>query len=181
LHGGLKTFTLGLGVGIIILALVIYLVYGISRGAEPETIPAPLITDEDIIARAQDLGMIFYSELPKTVPTATPAPTAAPQAAPLSDEEIIARARELGMTYVQAEADETPAETPAPYVTVDIPEGLGSLEIATILQEHGVVDDATAFNNYIISLQAARILPFGSFVFPLGLEYSQVYELLQTR
>jgi hypothetical protein len=162
----------------ILVAVVLYVVYGWQAR---EAAPATALTDEEVVARAQGLGMIFYADLPKTAaPTAAPAPTATvpPE---ISEAEVIRRAQGLGMAFVEAPPAQTPVPTATPPVVVNIPQGIGSFEIAEMLQAQGVIEDAAAFNQYVEERQATKLLPFGAFTFPAGLTYEEVYDVLRRR
>jgi len=88
------------------MSLVFYCVYSAYyRGAETQTAaPAPAsLTEEQIVAEAEKLGMISVSDLPESRPVQE-----------LSDEEIMQRAALLGMGFAverKTEKDPEPAQT----------------------------------------------------------------------
>lgn len=74
-----------------------------------------------------------------------------------------------------------PSTTPAPageMIEITIPGGSGSDKVASILKDAGVVDDAVAFNKYLIQNKVDRKIRSGKKVFPANATYDQIADII---
>ncbi len=62
--------------------------------------------------------------------------------------------------------------------TITIPRGLGSDQVAEILYNEGIVDNAVTFNRYLIDRGVDRIIRSGTKVIPEGSNYEQVANII---
>ena len=123
--------------------------------------PAKLeLTDEEIIARAYGLDMIFPTipveiapELetpsPTPIPTDTPTPTPEPTATPTPEPTAA-----------------PPAEDEGDTIYIHVPQGASSDEISRLLEYYGVIPHAPTYNQYIIEQGKSELLRFGDLYFP---------------
>ncbi len=179
-----KSFTLGLGMGIVFISLIFGIVYHLDLKRNSQTVAEapPALSDAEIIQKAKALGMISYVDLPKET-TVT------------NDDFVKQRAAELGMVFLNEEtpaaADTTFAEdtgaavaTAAPeveYAIVRIPSGANATSVSRALEAQNVIDDADAFNRFIIQKRKSTRLRAGNLKFPLGASYEDVLQVLTTR
>ena len=112
----IKNFILGFGCGILILAAAIYFLYG-AEAAQPEPDAAAIITDDEVIARSRDLGMLFYMDFIRSEKEPEQnAPSPKPEEIviyetikeELSDAEVVLRALALGMDFFYGDEDAEP-------------------------------------------------------------------------
>ena len=71
--------------------------------------------------------------------------------------------------------------TPAPageMIEITIPGGSGSDKVASILKDAGLVDDAVAFNKYLIQNKVDRKIRSGKKVFPANATYDQIADII---
>lgn len=132
-----KDFILGIGAGFILSAVFVY-----SFGT-------PRISDGEVIARAQKLGMVRQQqEDGKAQKTASPVSTSAP----------------------------APASTPAPaaggplvkVITINVAPGMGSEDIAEELEEKGAIKDQAEFLQIVTKLKAHTRFQNGTFDIQAG-------------
>lgn len=189
-----KSFTFGIGTGILAVTLLFYFVYGaqISKykqgfandlemqkaqlqnenaAVEPtvkEIIHQP--TDDEIIEKAKQLGMTFAQKEAAT--SESPEVTQPPEPIAAGNTENTENTRKPQAAVL----DDTDA-----YSTVEIVEGNISSEIAGILQKAGVVDDAAAFDNFLTATGNTKKLAFGKFTIPKNLSYEEVLAIIKIK
>lgn len=73
-----------MGVGMVFLSLVFGLIYNLDSKKDKTIVNEPALSEQEIMDKAKELGMINYADLPKRS---------------LTDEDIIERASELGMVF----------------------------------------------------------------------------------
>ncbi|MDR1539941.1 MAG: hypothetical protein LBU32_18460 [Clostridiales bacterium] len=101
-----KSFFFGLGIGIIVISGVLYWAHEVElREAENKAV----ISDDEVIERAIDLGMVPLKDLPPTNAVAQV----------MTDEEVMARAAELGWIppetdFPLAQEGDEPSQQPSP-------------------------------------------------------------------
>ena len=104
--------------------------------------------------------------------------------APMTDEEIMKRAEELGMVFETAgyadydTTDYQPGENLGNAVNIVIRRGASALEVAFMLEEAGIVDNAVGFSNFILSENMARNINTGVYYIETGLSYSEVLRII---
>lgn len=169
----LRSFTLGLGVGIMIISAIFYAGTLIFKpAAETKTLTQEVeLTDAQIEERARKMGMIFIKGLPvkgEETPNT------------LSDEEIIKRALALGLQEKDSKEDvkESPQEEPKETVKLTIYAGDSTQEISNLLYEKGIVDDAEAFTKFVLESQKTTRLRAGEFELYKNMEYEDVLNAL---
>lgn len=62
--------------------------------------------------------------------------------------------------------------------TVTIPGGLGSDQVSQILYREGIIDNAVAFNNYLIDRKMDRIIRSGVKTIPAGSSYEDIARII---
>jgi Predicted periplasmic solute-binding protein len=158
----LKYYMRGLGIGICVTTLIM------SFGKEK-------MTDQEIIKRAQELGMKTEDQMNDNLQDAlgqmklsvTPKPTSS-----------LTPSKELSPT-----AKPTKAPTPTPKATpiannqkisFTIQKGMSSDMVAKKLKEVGLVKDSEDFNQYIIKKGKASTIRVGNYSLPKGSSYDEI-------
>lgn len=169
----LKYYLRGLGIGILVTAVIM----GVTQGSRKET-----LSDREIRERAAALGMVepgnsladleaaetpAATEIPEA--TETPAATETPEAAetPAATPEVTARP-----TQKPAEKEEGSS------YTFEIQAGDSSYQVAYRLQQAGLVADARDFDNYLCSKGYDRKLKTGSYEIPETATEEEISEIL---
>lgn len=173
----LRSFTLGLGVGIMMISAIFYAGTLIFKpAAQTKTLTQEVeLTDTQIEDRARKMGMIFIKELP---------PKGEEKKIPLSDDEIIKRALALGLVEKNSaeEPSESTPEASKEKVKLIIPSGGSTQEIADILHEKGIIDNAGAFTRYVLESNKTTRLQAGEFELYKNMAYEDVlYALIKKR
>ncbi|MBE6011922.1 MAG: endolytic transglycosylase MltG [Lachnospiraceae bacterium] len=173
----LRSFTLGLGVGIMIISAIFYAGTLIFKPApETKTLTQEVaLTDAQIEERARKMGMIFIKELPVKGDEIKNT---------LSDEEIIERALALGLQEKDSKEGikESSQEEPKETVKLTIYSGDSTQQISNLLYEKGIVDDAEAFTKFVLESQKTTRLRAGEFELYKNMKYEDVlYALTKKR
>jgi septal ring-binding cell division protein DamX len=175
----LKYYLRGLGIGILVTAVIM----GVTQGSRKET-----LSDREIRERAAALGMVepgnsladleaaetpAATEIPEAIET--PAATETPEAA----ETPAATEAPAATPEVTARPTQKPAEEEeGSSYTFEIQAGDSSYQVAYRLQQAGLVADARDFDNYLCSKGYDRKLKTGSYEIPETATEEEISEIL---
>jgi hypothetical protein len=197
----LKYFMRGIGIGIILTALIL------SIGN-----PREKLTDEEIIKRASALGMTMMDDgntdldklldkikptgnvTPSIAPTpeltpavspnptstaaASPQPTAALTSAPKQEltpaPTITAPEISIRPTNIPAVTIQPVKDVNSSKISFNIESGMSSGKVAELLEEKGLIDDADEFNTYIVKKGKASVIKIGTYTLPKGSTYGDI-------
>ncbi len=178
-----KYFVRGLGVGIVFGALIMFAAYMTSGKNR--------MSDEDIIKRAQELGMVKQSEyvLESDVTseeTTTETPTTEKATGEVTTEAptITEKATTEAPTTTEkatTEASTTEKADTSTQTTITISSGMSSEAIASALANAGLVDDASKFNSFLVANGYDMKLETGSFSLASGMSYEEIAKILTTK
>lgn len=184
----LKYYLRGLGIGILVTALIMGFTTKDNR---------PL-TDAEIRAAAAELGMVESDSLrladlpqdqtaePAKEPEPTPEATPEPEAKPESDMEP---AKEPETT---PEAMPEPAKEPEEVsesvtdttqesgtdISVTVSAGSGSRTVCNRLEEAGVIADAAEFDKYLCDQGYSKRICVGTFEIPAGASWEEIAKII---
>lgn len=190
----LKYYLRGLGIGIFVTALIMTIA---SSGKKT-------MTDEEIMQRAAELGMVtpktlisqvegeggevpeipVATETPVPEPTkepeiiATETPTEAPVDTPTVEPDIVPTV-EPTMEPVQ-EPTREPVQPPAPgeKATLTVYKGEHSLTVAKRMQELGLIEDYKDFDDYLCDKGYSRYVNSGVYKIEQGLSYEELAKII---
>ena len=192
----LKYYLRGLGIGIVVTALIM----GLSTG---NTVP---MTDAEIKAKAAMLGMVESDSLrlsdrgtataspeatnnpegteasetpgatvsPEAEATATPEATALPEVTATPGATVSPEATATPATTATPEATASPKAT----VTIIVQKGDGSDTVSRRLAEAGVIEDASGFDRYLIEKGYSRKISIGTYEIETGLPEEEVAKII---
>ncbi len=143
-----KHIILGMGIGILISTMVFLISFKIYEVKEVNNLVNMDVSDEYIIDRATEMGMIFF------------------------DNVIFKNSVE------NVDSNGTIELAPESFVLVSIPKNSTAIEIAEILAEKKLVEDKVAFTNLIINANLSRSLRHGEFLIPVGVTYEDLLNIL---
>ncbi|MCL2874107.1 MAG: hypothetical protein FWE29_04160 [Defluviitaleaceae bacterium] len=132
---------------------------------EPET-----ISNREVIGQAADLSMTHRNNN-----TESQVNTSSVESEYMTDEEIMQRAEELGMVFEYS--NDYQRETGH----IIIQNGANASDIAWMLEEAKIIDDAAAFARFILMEDMARYINSGEYHIEKGLEYIDVLRIISTR
>ena len=177
-----KYFVRGLGIGIIFGALIMLAAYLTSGKGS--------LSDEEVMKRAQELGMVkkseyvLDSEVTSEETTTEAVTTEAPVATEKATEEATTeapgtteRATEEATTEA-ATTEQTDAKTKA---TITVSGGMSSETISSLLENAGLVDSASKFNSFLVQNGYDKKLETGSFDISGGMTYEEIARILTTK
>lgn len=187
-----KYFVRGLGIGIIFGALIMLAAYLTSGKGS--------LSDEEVMKRAQELGMVKKSEyvLDSEVTseeTTTEAVTteasvatekateAATTEAPGTTEKATEEATTEAATTEKAttEAATTEQMDAKTKATITVSGGMSSETISSLLENAGLVDSASKFNSFLVQNGYDKKLETGSFDISGGMTYEEIARILTTK
>ncbi|MBO4951938.1 MAG: hypothetical protein J6C99_03400 [Lachnospiraceae bacterium] len=187
-----KYFVRGLGIGIIFGALIMLAAYLTSGKGS--------LSDEEVMKRAQELGMVKKSEyvLDSEVTseeTTTEAVTteasvatekateAATTEAPGTTERATEEATTEAATTEKAttEAATTEQMDAKTKATITVSGGMSSETISSLLENAGLVDSASKFNSFLVQNGYDKKLETGSFDISGGMTYEEIARILTTK
>ena len=182
----LKYYLRGLGVGIVVTAVILTIANHLGNK----------MSDEDIIKRAAKLGMVMKEDeslFPPTEPeTTTPEPTSP---SPTEQDTTAVKPAEPETTTpepttpVPTEPETTtpvPAEPQTSGVvihtaTITVTSGMYSEAVSQRLEEAGIVKNWREFNEYLTSNSYAERLQTGTHSFNSEMDFNEIAEILVSR
>lgn len=153
----LKYYLRGLGIGILVTTIIFMIFIRVDK--------EHILTEKEIIAKAEDLGMVMQ-------------------------EDEVENEDENGKTLDQLKENETDNEnsdkestdnTTVEQVEFHILPGEYSDAISQKLLDAGLVDDKNAFNEFIINSDYDNLIQTGDFVIPKGSSYEDIAKILTTK
>ncbi len=191
-----KYFVRGLGIGIIFGALIMLAAYLTSGKGS--------LSDEEVMKRAQELGMVKKSEYvldsevtseettteavtteaPATTEKATEATTEAPATTEKATEAATTEAATTEKSTTEkattetATTEQTDTKTKA---TITVSGGMSSETISSLLEDAGLVDSASKFNSFLVQNGYDKKLETGSFDISGGMTYEEIAGILTTK
>lgn len=196
----LKYYLRGLGIGMIVTALIMGISFSHRQGQETQT-----LTDDQIRERAEQLGMVDSSELTlaalqNSVQQQAQENTEKTEASPEPEtEEAMTTTSEPETTVapentmepettVAPENTMEPEATPQPEtivaseaaqtVTVTVKKGASSGSVSSRLQEAGLVEDAKTFDNYLCNNGYSRSINPGTYEIVPGTSEEEIAKII---
>lgn len=196
----LKYFLRGLGIGIIVTTIILMASY--SKQEKP-------LTDAQIIAKAKKLGMIeapVSSETPSEEPESTtvPSESSIPSETPTTKPKKSNKPDEMSTSTPKPSETPTPtpktSETPSPTpnanknnaeemnitnqdstITIEISSGMWSEQVASDLEQKGLIDSAKKFDNYLVEHDYQSKISIGTYEIPIGADYEEIASIITKR
>lgn len=178
-----KYYLRGIGVGILFATIVLFTAYMISGAGK--------MTDDEVIARAQELGMTQPESLldnltkpasteegknstedPSGTSEDTNTGTNSATREPDTDSEEPTTATEEPNTTTEA------ADPNVRMVSFTVVSGMNSWNVATILQDQGVIADAADFDSYLEANGYSARISTGEYTIAVGSDYETIAKLL---
>lgn len=173
-----KYYLRGIGVGILFATIVLFTAYSISGQGK--------MTDEEVIARAEELGMIksgtLLDNLTKPASTENPSDSSETETSTATDSSTEAPGTNEPDTETAAEETSEPVtEAVDPnvrMVSFTVVSGMNSWNVATILQDQGVIADASDFDSYLEANGYSARISTGEYTIAVGSDYETIARLL---
>lgn len=188
-------FLRGLGAGILFTAILFTI---INNGGNKKS-----LTDQEIIVKAKQLGMvesiddkldqIEKTANPSSEPTANPTqlptesptepsvtptikPTIKPTTVPTVEPTVkpTVKPHDIKDTTSDNKGDGSSEN----YITITVTDGMSSAKVAYRLSEKGAVDDPKDFNKYLSDNGYALKIKPGTYLVPMNASYSQLAKLI---
>ena len=173
----LRYYLRGLGIGIFVTALIMTIASG-GKGA---------MTDEEIIRRATELGMVtssktLISQAEETVQPSKEEPTKAPEES--ATAEPTAQPTEAPTEEPTEAPTEEPTEEPVitaepgEAVTLTVYSGEHSATVARRMEELGLIDNYLDFDDYLCDNGYSRLVNSGIYKIKPGLSYEELAKII---
>lgn len=167
-----KYYIRGIGVGILFATIILMTAYAISGGKK--------LSDEEIIKRAEELGMVKSETLLDDLvkPADTEVNTGDPvknTESPLSTSEDTAATTEDTATEASGSTENTRM------VSFTVVSGMSSWNVATILKDQGVIEDASEFDSYLVENGYSSRINVGEYSVSVGADYDTIAKLITGR
>ena len=161
----LKYYLRGLGIGIVVTALLMGF-------ATRERLP---LTDAEIKARARALGMV-ESDSVQLSDIRQPGSTQSDRDTPENQEPEESREPE-GSKEPEESQSTNPSEEES-YVTIVVNKGYSSDTVSRILAEAGLVEDAGAFDRYLVNAGYATRIRIGTYRILMGTSQERIAQII---
>lgn len=172
-----KYFLRGMGVGFLFCSLIFVAAY--------QTSPNKLLTDEDVIARAKELGMIEaptkMEELlnEQTTEATTESTTEEPTTESITEEPTTEATTEEVTT--EATSEEPSTEQKEVSAKITIKRGMQSITVARMLEREGIITDADDFDRYLNKHGYSTKLRVGTYTVKNSYSYEKLAKILTGR
>ena len=167
----LKYYLRGLGIGIVVTALLMGF-------ATRERLP---LTDAEIKARARALGMV-ESDSVQLSDIRQPGSTQSDRDTPENQEPEESREPEESKEPEESrESEESQSTNPSEeesYVTIVVNKGYSSDTVSRILAEAGLVEDAGAFDRYLVNAGYATRIRIGTYRILMGTSRERIAQII---
>ena len=167
----LKYYLRGLGIGIVVTALLMGF-------ATRERLP---LTDAEIKARARALGMV-ESDSVQLSDIRQPGSTQSDRDTPENQEPEESREPEESKEPEESrEPEESQSTNPSveeSYVTIVVNKGYSSDTVSRILAEAGLVEDAGAFDRYLVNAGYATRIRIGTYRILMGTSRERIAQII---
>ena len=168
-----KYYLRGIGVGILFTAAV-WLTTLLVSGK-------PKMTDEEVIARAQELGMVKQESVLEQLGKPSETEETDTEQATSTDNSTEAAAdnptASESVSRTESSTDETTEKSGATVVTFTIVSGMNSWNVATLLQDQGVVN-ASEFDQYLEQNGYSSRIVTGEYSVSVGTDYETIAKMI---
>lgn len=191
-----KYYLRGVGAGILFATIVLVTAYSISNGGR--------MTDQEVMKRAEELGMVkaesvldnldkpasrtgteenTSTEEPSTNPPSTKdgSTEKASTEEPSTEEPSTNRTNSEENTEDTEEPSTADSSSSGRTVTFTVVSGMSSWNVATILQDQGVIADASDFDNYLETNGYSSRIATGEYSVTVGMDYESIAKLITGR
>ncbi|WP_406544390.1 hypothetical protein [Pseudobutyrivibrio sp.] len=176
----LKYYIRGLGAGILLATILLSVSFFFGGGYKNKE-----LSDEEIIARAEKLGMVMEEKDSKEDTEKTDSETSEEDAGTVDELSATEEKPEEEMTIDEfvEEAEETNAaqqneDATVSYQAFTVKSGESSETIANNLYKQGLVDSSASFNKYLGELGVDNRIQSGTFYVQVGSSYDDIVALL---
>lgn len=178
----LRYFLRGLGIGVLVTAMVLMISHQ-SQGRQQS------LTDEQIIEKAEALGMIVPEETESPAadesmePSPSPQITGTPEPSPdVTPEPSVSPSPDTSPSATPTPTPKPPKKTPeveeTVYVSVSIEKGMWSEQVSRALEDAGLVESAGKFNKYLTDNDYASYISVGTYRIEKGATYQEIARII---
>lgn len=175
-----KYYLRGVGVGILFATIILFIAYS--------TMGRKTMSDEEVMKRAEELGMVKAGSLLDSLNRSSENSTdnsvgdssTDSNSATENPSSVEPTTTEAEPTTQDTEADE-PSSTTSPTertVNFTVVSGMSSWNVATILQDQGVIADAADFDNYLEANGYSDRISTGEYTVTVGSDYETIARLI---
>lgn len=167
----LKYYLRGLGIGILVTAAILTIVYH-TKGS---------MSDSQIMKRAAQLGMVMASTEEDTLfAQTTQADTTIEETGTISVEETttVVETTEAVTEAPTEKPTEAPTEAPAAEAVLTISPGMYSESVSAELVRLGIITNQKEFNSYLVNNGYAERIQTGDFKIKADMSYDEIARII---
>lgn len=182
----LKYFLRGLGAGIIFGAVIMLVAYMTSGGYK--------LSDKEIISRAEKLGMVFeedetasgsdamQNDDPKADESDTTEEVTTTEK-PVTEDAVSTTEQITEITTEHTEETVTTTAQQDDYAvaTITVVGGMGSEQVAQLLMDAGIIDDAADFDSFLNRNGYSTRIEIGTYEINNQMTYEEIANILSTK
>lgn len=182
----LKSFSFGLGIGIAFVSILSLVLFRVEvnkiKKAENTTVTAEM-SDEEIMKRAKELGMITYSDLPsKKNAEATTNKNVAEDNNKNQAERVTEKATEkVTEKLTEKTTEATTKANSSDTVELTIKSGATARIVSQELNRLGVIDDVEDFRLYLGASGYGKKIMTGKYEIPKNASYDEIIEMIRDK
>lgn len=197
----LKYYMRGMGIGIILTTLILSIANPKEKLTDSEVKERAKAMgmmdkgEKEVEALCDILEQAKPSVKPTIAPTQTPMPTVPPDSTETPESSSTPVPSETAENTIIPLPTETPAPTPTiavklpkndsrdgknsgELITFTIKGGMTSSVVADVLEDKGLIGDASDFNKYIVGEGKASIIMVGTYTLPMGASYEEIVAII---
>lgn len=167
----LKYYLRGLGVGIVVTAVILTIANHLGNK----------MSDEDIIKRAAKLGMVMKEDESLFPPTESETTTPEPTSPSPTEQDTTAVKPAEPETTTPVPAEPQTSGVVIHTATITVTSGMYSEAVSQKLEEAGIVKNWREFNEYLTSNGYAERLQTGTHSFNSEMDFNEIAEILVSR
>ncbi|OOO00217.1 MAG: hypothetical protein ATN35_08500 [Epulopiscium sp. Nele67-Bin004] len=148
-----------------------------QKDIEQPQVEEPIVEEEPQVGQAEEVEEIVPLEVEDTTEVLETTPVEQPEEVPVVEEAVKETTEEPTTEEIPTQVEETASQS-ADTITVFIPDDSTASMISQLLYDTGVIDDVTAFRNFVIKQEKTTVLQKGNRVFPVDANYADILDVL---
>lgn len=164
----LKYYLNGFGIGILFATVILSISFLIRSGSGAQ------MTDEEVMARARQLGMEMTTAASETESSTEPETPAETETA--SEAETTTEAPTT--TEPETEVQTATTAQNGGSITIEIVSGMTSESVSQMLAERGIIGNAAELNAYIVQSGQAGRIRVGTYEMTPGISYDDIISII---
>lgn len=161
----LKYFVRGLGVGIVLTAIVFTIAF--------HNLDMYKLTDEEITIKAKELGLVEKEDESIDIDKLLE------KERETSSKDVEIKPNEQSQTKPEEVSKEEPEESEEiSHIEIEIKSGMTSEDVSNLLKENGLIKESEDFNKHMVENGYSTLLRIGKYDIPIDATYTEIEKVL---